>query len=382
MVIRSHPYIPPPTSALTAETNLVETILVVRDAKGQPVGGFHASEFQLLDNGKPQQILSFVETRLPEPGAPISGVAANKSAAKSPVAPTGKAVTLFFDDLHTDSPELMRSIGATRKFVTSALQPADRLAIVTSSGTAEQDFTSDPAMIEAKLDQIRTHVRHPVASCPVLKPVDAYLLIKGVDADVKAQATEQALLCLCGPSAEPSCMTSKTTVATAPGLAASAAETVWSQVEGQSSVAISALGEAVRHLAMVNGGPAHHGADFLRLSSSSHRPEKHDGSHCERRPALEHRDPFAGREKSGRRARNHHRQRHPAHPHRQHADDAPRRFLGASRKGFQGNRRAFFSQQQRPGGRFADGDHAVRQLPGFLQSRDAGRPVSQSENSV
>lgn len=255
VVIRSHPYIPPPTSPLTAETNLVETILVVRDAKGQPVGGFRASEFQLLDNGKPQQILSFVETKLPEPGTlPSSTAATNKSVTKSPAArPTGKAVTLFFDDLHTDSPELLRSIGATRKFVTSALQPADRLAIVTSSGTADQDFTSDPALIEAKLDQIHTHVRQPVASCPALTPVDAYLLIKGVDADVKQQATEQAQICLCGSSADPGCMNSKTTLATAPGLAQSAAETVWSQVEGQSSIAVAAIGEAVRRLAAVNG---------------------------------------------------------------------------------------------------------------------------------
>ena len=145
MTIRSHPYIPPPTSALTAETNLVETVLVIRDPRGQPLGGFRASEFQIFDNGKQQQILSFVETKLPEPGAPSAIPASSKSSAKSAAdqAPPGKIVTLFFDDLHTDSPELVRSVGAARKFVTSALQPTDRLAIVTSSSTADLDFTSD-----------------------------------------------------------------------------------------------------------------------------------------------------------------------------------------------------------------------------------------------
>jgi VWFA-related protein len=255
VTVRTHPYIPPPTSSLTAETNLVETILVVRDARGQPIGGFRAPEFQISDNGKQQQLLSFVETKLPEPGAP-SAAAVNKPGMKaSAAAPAlhAKIVTLFFDDLHTDSPELLRSVGATRKFVTSALQPNDRLAIVTSSGSADLDFTGDAGAIEAKLDQIRTHVRVPLASCPALKPVDAYLLIKNTDADVKSQAIQEAALCICGPSADPSCLTSRATVLSAPGVALSAAETVWGQTEAQSSMAVTALGEAVRHLAASNG---------------------------------------------------------------------------------------------------------------------------------
>ncbi len=255
VTIRTHPYIPPPASALTAETNLVETILVVRDARGQPVGGFRAPEFQITDNGRQQQIVSFVETKLPEPGT-VASPSSSKPLAKPPAATAaliGKAVTLFFDDLHTDSPELVRSVGAARKFVTSALQPADRLAIVTSSSTADLDFTSDAAAIEAKLNQIRTHVRAPLASCPALTPVDAYFVIKNVDADVKSQAIQQAQSCICGPGADPSCLTSRATVLAAPGLALSAAETVWGQAEAQSSLAVNALGDAVRHLAAVNG---------------------------------------------------------------------------------------------------------------------------------
>jgi VWFA-related protein len=254
VVIRSHPYIPP-AAPLTAETNLVETILVVRDSRGQPIGGFRVSEFQLSDNGKQQQILSFVETKLPEAGASSNTPpASSKSAAKSATAtPLGKVVTLFFDDLHTDSPELVRSVGAARKFVTSALQPADRLAIATSSGTADLDFTSDAASIAAKLEQIRTHVRTPLARCPVLTPVDAYLLIKNVDAEVKSRAVQEAQNCICGPSADPACVNSKATVLAAPGVALSAAETVWGQAETESSLAVGALGDAVRRLAATNG---------------------------------------------------------------------------------------------------------------------------------
>jgi VWFA-related protein len=254
VVIRGHPYIPPPASPLTAETNLVETILVVRDVRGQPMGGFRASEFQVFDNGKQQQILSFTQAGLDEPGAPSSAASAGKAAAKPAVrAAPGKIVTLFFDDLHTDSPELMRSIGAARKFVTSALQPADRVAIATSSSTADLDFTSDSAVIEAKLEQIHSHVRAPAASCPALTTVDAYLLIKNADAEVKSHAVQDAQTCICGASADPTCVNSKAAIAAAPGLALSTAETVWSQAEVQSSTAVYALSEAVRRLAGASG---------------------------------------------------------------------------------------------------------------------------------
>lgn len=254
VVIHSHPYIPPPTSALTAETNLVETTLVVRDPRGKPIGGFHPSDFQVLDNNKPQQIFSFVEIDLPDPSArPATSASAptNKPAAKP--ATTGKVITLFFDDLHTETPELMRSLNAARKFIATALQPTDRLAIATSSSTAGLDFTSDAAAIEAKLTQIRSHTRPPVVTCPALKPVDAYFLIKNVDPEVKAQANQDAAACVCGPAADPSCLTSKSTQILAPGTALNAAETVWSQTEAQSSIAINALGEAVQHLAATNG---------------------------------------------------------------------------------------------------------------------------------
>jgi VWFA-related protein len=124
---------------------------------------------------------------------------------------------------------------------------------VTSSSAADQDFTGDAASIEAKLDQIRSHVRAPLASCPALTLVDAYLLIKNVDADVKSHAVQEAQLCICGPSADPTCINSRATTLAAPGLALSTAETIWNQAEVQSTTAVVALGDAVRHLAGVNG---------------------------------------------------------------------------------------------------------------------------------
>src|ERR1700722_17922421 len=85
VVIRTHPYTPPST-ILHAESNLVETGLTVRDPFGHAIGGLHASDFEVFDNGIAQQITAFSEVR--------------PDAKPAAVAPEPKFVTFLFDDLH------------------------------------------------------------------------------------------------------------------------------------------------------------------------------------------------------------------------------------------------------------------------------------------
>lgn len=254
VVIHSHPYFPPATSALTVETNLVETGLVIRDNRGKPIGGFRAADFEVLDNGKPQEILSFSEARLPEPGEPPpASTTGTSTAAKGPSVAFPRAVSLFFDDLHTETAPLIKAVAAARTFVASALAPSDRVSIVTSSNSVGVDFTTDRATLEAILDRIRTHTRPPVASCPALQPVDAYFFVQNLDADTRSKAIEDAKVCICGPTADRSCLNSRATTLAAPGVAGSAAETVWSQTELQSKNTIAALGSALQRLTAEKG---------------------------------------------------------------------------------------------------------------------------------
>ena len=57
--VSSRPYTPPPQTVLQVKTQLVEVGIVVRDAKGHTVPGLKQSNFQILDNGKPQNISTF-----------------------------------------------------------------------------------------------------------------------------------------------------------------------------------------------------------------------------------------------------------------------------------------------------------------------------------
>jgi VWFA-related protein len=245
VTIHTHNYIPPPAATLSAETNLVETTLVVRDYQGKPIGGFHASDFQLLDNNKPQQILSFSESGTEEPAA---ATAAKPGAEKTKPTPPSRFVTLFFDDLHTEPPELVRAVAAARSFLASQKRTG-QIAVVTSSGTADLDFTTDAATLQTALDRVHSHTRPPVASCPALTPVDAWILLRNLDNDIKTQATQDAATCICGPSSDASCLKSQATTLAAPNLVNNAAEAVWSHAEIQSTNALAALVGAGRHLA-------------------------------------------------------------------------------------------------------------------------------------
>src|ERR1700733_3236617 len=101
VVIRTHSYTPPST-VLHAESNLVESGLTVRDGRGRAVGGLHASDFEVLDNGVPQRITAFSELRWDgKPTAlgtaPATGQLSETvpPAAAPPTQP--KYVTFFFD---------------------------------------------------------------------------------------------------------------------------------------------------------------------------------------------------------------------------------------------------------------------------------------------
>jgi VWFA-related protein len=147
VAIRTHPYTPPST-ILHAESNLVETGLTVRDSLGHAIGGLHASDFAVFDNGVSQPITAFSELR------PDAAPAATK--------PEPKFVTFFFDDLHMGNFDLPFVKQAARKFIAKGVRPPDRMSIATTSGAGGLDFTTDAKLFAEKLEHLNlhTHVIH------------------------------------------------------------------------------------------------------------------------------------------------------------------------------------------------------------------------------
>jgi VWFA-related protein len=152
----------PASSSYTFKVNsdLVLTSVVARDKKtGALVTGLTASDFTILENGKPQHILSFdfenVDQAAPLSEATISGksgplVLGMNNAGKNNVVTAEqlrdhRLIVFFFDLVSMQPEDLNRSVEAARNYVKKQMQPADLVALVSldTGLSLDQDFTAD-----------------------------------------------------------------------------------------------------------------------------------------------------------------------------------------------------------------------------------------------
>lgn len=183
--------------------NVVLVRVVVRDAKGKVVENLKKEDFQLADNRKAQIISSFsVET--PASHVPTVKVDAENGVTegtpvKAPELPQ-RFVTLFFDDLHLSTTDVMQSRNAAMKLF-AAMGPGDRLAIFTTSGQVEQEFTADREKLEDALQRIFPHplsTNNTAMDCPPMSYYEAYLILEANDPTALQVATQDAQGCVGG----------------------------------------------------------------------------------------------------------------------------------------------------------------------------------------
>jgi VWFA-related protein len=155
---------PESTFELRVQKNLVLVRVVVRDSKRSVVTGLTKDGFRLYDDGKPQVISEFsVETTTPKPQAPTEATEAVRPQAAQPAAPIPtlpeRYLSLYFDDLNMDFEAVVRSRDAAQKFLTADLTADARVAIFTSSGSPELDFTADRVKLHDALFKLRPNSR-------------------------------------------------------------------------------------------------------------------------------------------------------------------------------------------------------------------------------
>jgi VWFA-related protein len=174
--------------------NLILVDVTVRDGRGQPVRNLQASDFEILENGKPQTIVTFAQedittpaetmaasgtlTRLVEaktgvavrvapPGAPETRAAA---AATDPAAPAIDAAAgpltsadvagrriwvLLFDTSSMQPEDVQKAADAAIAWGQERMTPADLVAVAAIGSTLEilSDFTNDREKVVAVLKQ-------------------------------------------------------------------------------------------------------------------------------------------------------------------------------------------------------------------------------------
>src|SRR5579863_4141178 len=158
-----------------AESDLVLVNVTVRDKNGNFVPGMKPEDFTILEDNKPQKLVSFdlenvdavpaldVTQSKPLPG-PASGQTATAASTANTAAQSGdqfkdrRLMVLFFDLSAMEPDEIDHAVTSAQHYVDTQMAPADMVAIVSlaSSLSVNQDFTEDHALLKKQLQAFST----------------------------------------------------------------------------------------------------------------------------------------------------------------------------------------------------------------------------------
>jgi len=147
-----------------SKTELVLVNVTVRDRNGNPVRDLKREDFTVLEDNKPQQVVSF---DLENTDAVLS-TAASEAPLLRPAQPQGagetpalvnrplkdrRLIILFFDLSSMQPDEIDQATTAAQNYVDRQMVAADLVAVVSLGSTlsVNQDFTSDRALLEKAL---------------------------------------------------------------------------------------------------------------------------------------------------------------------------------------------------------------------------------------
>jgi VWFA-related protein len=155
-----------PSSEYTfrSKTELVLVNVTVRDRNGNPVRDLKREDFTLLEDNKPQQVVSFdqentdavLSTAATE--APLLRPAQAQGAGETPALVNRplkdrRLIILFFDLSSMEPDEIDQATTAAQNYVDKQMVAADLVAVVSLGSTlsVNQDFTSDRALLKKAL---------------------------------------------------------------------------------------------------------------------------------------------------------------------------------------------------------------------------------------
>jgi VWFA-related protein len=147
-----------PAGTFRAEINYVEVDARVLDAQGKFIPDLTAGDFQVLEEGKPQQVTAFSLVNIPVErrerplfaSKPIEpDVRTNVGSAE------GRIYLIVLDTLHTNALRSQRIRLAARQFVERYIGANDIAAVVHTAGVsnANQDFTNSQRLLLRSIDR-------------------------------------------------------------------------------------------------------------------------------------------------------------------------------------------------------------------------------------
>jgi len=233
-----------PAAVLRVRVNLVLVPVVVRDAGGRAIGNLRAEDFTLLDNNKPQQIVSFSVEKPSSQLRPV--VTAGPSApasARAFVAPRS-FTAIYFDDVHLETENMTRVRAAAQRYLSKVDLTTERIGIFTTTGKTALDFTDDRNKLNETLARLKSE-HLPGAGmhdCPSISLAQADAMINQGDTAAAQLATNDAVT-----------QCSVRDLNAAAQMAQQAAQRVLEAGDRESRVSLNALQDAIAHLATTPG---------------------------------------------------------------------------------------------------------------------------------
>jgi VWFA-related protein len=145
-----------------AVSDLVLVNVVARDKHGSLVHDLKASDFTVLEDGKPQRIASFdveqvevTEAGPSQASATVTPVSANVLTSNGPAGDLSdrRLIVVFFDFGSMEPDEAQHAIDTAQNYVDKRMTPADLLAVVSYDTSLQvlQDFTNDRTTLSKAL---------------------------------------------------------------------------------------------------------------------------------------------------------------------------------------------------------------------------------------
>ena len=157
---------------LHSQSDLVLVNVTVRDKSGKFMPGLKPDNFTILEDNKPQKIVSFdVENVDAVPALDVAQAKAQSdvttgAAMPAPDTPAQLAsefknrrlIVLFFDLSAMEPDEIDHAVTSAEHYLDAQMVPADLVSIVSlgSSLVVNQDFTTDRALLRKQLDEFST----------------------------------------------------------------------------------------------------------------------------------------------------------------------------------------------------------------------------------
>jgi len=175
--VDTHPSVP-----FESHVNLVPVRVVVHDSNGKVVTNLTKEDFRLFQDKRPQTISLFsVETPASTEKQVVRGEAGGEGVDQSKVPSPGalamptRFVALLFDDVHLRMQDLIQARVAALHYLDTSVDQTERVALFTTSGQKQVEFTDDRGKIRAMLEQLMPSAVSALDQTSLCPPMDYYM---------------------------------------------------------------------------------------------------------------------------------------------------------------------------------------------------------------